>query len=71
MFVVREPFVSKHSSANIVVGEIIGQNELIIESMMPENGVIFSDGIQSDYLKFNSGSTAIFKIAKQKANLVR
>ncbi len=23
---------------------------------MPENGVIFSDGIESDYLNFNSGT---------------
>jgi hypothetical protein len=70
-FVVREPFVSKHSQANIIIGEIIPGKELVIESMMPEKGIIFSDGIQSDFLSFNSGSMATFKIAQQKAVLVR
>ncbi|MDP4265699.1 MAG: hypothetical protein Q8941_24480 [Bacteroidota bacterium] len=29
---------------------------LTIESLMPINGVIFSDGIESDFISFNSGS---------------
>jgi hypothetical protein len=38
---------------------------------MPDYGVIFSDGIESDFLRFNSGSIATIGIAKEKANLVR
>jgi hypothetical protein len=69
-FVVREPFISKHSQANIVAG-VIKQGELLtIESHMPQNGIIFSDGIQSDFLKFNSGTIAEIGIAKEKATLV-
>lgn len=70
-FVVREPFKSKHSQANIVVGDITPRMELIVESTMPENGVIFSDGIQADFLNFNSGTMATFSVAKQKAHLVK
>ncbi len=70
-FIVREPFISKHSHANIVMGEILPNKELIIESMMAENGMIFSDGIQSDFLSFNSGSMATFRIAQQKALLIK
>ena len=70
-FVVREPFKSKHSQANLVVGDITPGMELIVESTMPENGVIFSDGIQSDFLNFNSGTMATFSVAQQRAHLVK
>jgi NAD kinase len=70
MFVVREPFVSRSSEANIVVGTILQGEYLTIESNMPRDGIIFSDGIQSDYLEFNSGTIAEIRIAEQKAVLV-
>ena len=37
---------------------------------MPTNGVIFSDGIETDFLKFNSGSIATIGIAPEKANII-
>ena len=37
---------------------------------MPENGVIFSDGIQEDFLEFNSGAVAEISAADKKGNLV-
>jgi hypothetical protein len=37
---------------------------------MPENGVIFSDGIESDYLQFNSGIEATITVAEKKGHLV-
>ena len=37
---------------------------------MPANGVIFSDGVESDFLNFNSGSIANIGIAKEQAKLV-
>ncbi|MBL8912081.1 MAG: NAD(+)/NADH kinase, partial [Archangium sp.] len=43
-YVVREPFVSKFSSANNVTGTVGGTQSLDIESLMPSGGVIFSDG---------------------------
>jgi len=37
---------------------------------MADNGVIFSDGIEADFLAFNSGATATIYVAKQKANIL-
>jgi hypothetical protein len=37
---------------------------------MPVNGVIFSDGVESDFLNFNSGAIASIGIAEEKAVLV-
>lgn len=70
MFAVREPFASKRTQIETTAGIITGQSKLIIQSFMPNNGLIFSDGIESDFLKFNSGSIATIGIADEKANLV-
>jgi hypothetical protein len=37
---------------------------------MGENGVIFSDGIESDFLEFNSGTRATIALAEKKGVLV-
>lgn len=70
LFAVREPFASKRTQTGIQAGFLNNRNKLLIESLMPNNGVIFSDGIESDFLKFNSGSIATIGVAKEKANLV-
>jgi len=69
-FSVREPFPSKTSSADIVFGKVTKGSSLMILSQMPENGVIFSDGIESDYLQFNSGIEATITIAEKRGHLV-
>ncbi|MHA2251852.1 MAG: sugar kinase [Candidatus Kariarchaeaceae archaeon] len=68
-FCVREPWSSKNSDSSIVFGQISTDEKLIIESNMPEGGVIFSDGIESDYVSFNSGTIAKIGIAKRRVNL--
>lgn len=70
LFAVREPFQSIKTQTGITVGVIKNQNHLIIESLMPTNGIIFSDGIEADFLKFNSGSVATIGIAPETAQLV-
>lgn len=70
VFVVREPFLSKMSKINIGYGILTRIKTLRIESNMPTKGIIFSDGIESDFLKFNSGSIVNIGIADEKANLV-
>ena len=70
MFAVREPFASKKTQVETTAGIITGQSKLIIQSYMPNNGLIFSDGIETDFLKFNSGAIATIGIADEKANLV-
>ena len=69
-FVVREPFISKHSSANMVIGILEPGQDLIIESRMPAGGTIFSDGIESDFISFDSGMLARVRTAQQVARLV-
>jgi len=69
-FSVREPWPSKTSAAEIVFGEITADSPLTLVSQMPENGVIFSDGIESDFLAFNSGSRAVITVAEKKGRLV-
>jgi len=67
---VREPFPSKTTGAEIVFVRVSEDAPLSLESHMPERGVIFSDGIEADFLEFNSGSRAEIKIAERKGLLV-
>lgn len=71
LFAVREPFKTIRTQANVAVGMINNRNLLCIESLMPSGGIIFSDGIQSDFLHFNSGVIATIGIASETANLVK
>lgn len=70
VYVVREPFVSRHSQANIVTGMLESGQELVLESLMPSGGVVFSDGMEADFLQFNSGAIATVRAAEQRARLV-
>ena len=70
VFVVREPFVSKTSSAKIVCGYVTPEIPLVLHSEMPEGGVIFSDGVEADYLAFNAGMIATIGLAQKKTHLV-
>lgn len=70
LFTVREPFQSIRTQTGITAGIIKGQNHLTIESLMPTGGIIFSDGIESDFLKFNSGAIATIGIAGETAKIV-
>ena len=70
LYVVREPFLSRHSQASIVAGMLGQEEELVLESLMPAGGVIFSDGMELDFLQFNSGSVARLHAANQRARLV-
>jgi hypothetical protein len=70
VFVVREPFVSKTSGAAIVSGLVSPASPLVIESEMADGGVIFSDGVETDFLPFNSGAVATINLANKKTNLI-
>ncbi|MCP3168420.1 diacylglycerol kinase catalytic domain-containing protein [Myxococcus qinghaiensis] len=69
-FVVREPFVSRHSGAEVVGGFVTEEQELVLESRMPSGGVIFSDGMEEDFLVFGAGARAHIRPARQRARLV-
>ncbi|MCG6194826.1 sugar kinase [Leptospira sp. FAT2] len=70
LFAVREPFQSVRTQIGITAGVLTERFPLTIESLMPAGGVIFSDGIESDYLKFNSGSIATIGVSSESATLV-
>jgi hypothetical protein len=70
VWAVREPFVSRHSQATLVAGWVSEGEEIAVESLVPENGVIFSDGVEKDCLEFNSGTVASIKVSSQVARLV-
>ncbi len=70
LFTVREPFKSVATQTEVTVGLINDRAPLTIESMMPGGGVIFSDGVEADFLAFNSGSVATIGVAEERAALV-
>jgi NAD kinase len=70
LYVVREPFISRHSQAGIVAGMLETGEELVLESLMPSGGAIFSDGMEADFLQFNSGAIVRVRAAEQRAHLV-
>jgi hypothetical protein len=71
VFHVREPFETRTTSARLVRAEITPETPLIVISQMPKNGVIFSDGIETDFLEFNSGAIATVQLADRHLNLVK
>jgi len=69
-FAVREPFPSRASRTDIACGLLGRGEQLRLRSLMPENGVIFSDGMESDFLAFNSGTEALISVAEKRGRLV-
>ncbi|WFU84490.1 sugar kinase [Bradyrhizobium sp. CIAT3101] len=69
-FAVREPFPSRHSQTNLVCGRLAVEEQLRIRSLMAENGVIFSDGIEADRLDFNAGAEVTIGIARRRGRLI-
>jgi len=70
IFAVREPFPSRSSAAELVYGTVTARQPLTLRSRMPENGVIFSDGMESDYLRFTAGLQASITVADCQGQLV-
>ena len=69
-FTVREPFPSKTTSVQIVFGRVTARDPLVIVSQMPEHGVIFSDGLEQDFLEFRSGTRATISLADKQGCIV-
>lgn len=70
VYAVREPWPSKATGASMVYGTINEDKPLVVHSQMAERGVIFSDGVEADYLDFNAGATAMIQVSRKQANLV-
>lgn len=69
-FTVREPFPTRNTGASIVFGRITNDDPLVLRSEIAENGVIFSDGMEKDFLDFNSGTMATIRLAESSGALV-
>ena len=69
-YTVREPFPSQQSQTDLVFGRVDQKQPLVLTSKMAENGVIFSDGLENDYLDFSAGVTATIKVSETQGVLV-
>lgn len=70
LFAVREPFPSRSSQAERVYGMVSKQQPLKIRSRMAEHGVIFSDGMQNDFLAFNAGVEVVISLSSDQGQLI-
>jgi NAD kinase len=68
---VREPFPSIKTGCELVFGQISNQSCFSMASKMPENGVIFSDGIEQDAIEFNAGVVAYISMSSRVGHLIR
>lgn len=71
LFAVREPFPTRTTAATLVYGTIADGGALVLESHMAEHGVIFSDGIEQDYIPFVAGTRATVRLSPRRGLLVR
>ncbi len=71
LFVVREPFRSQRTQGGLVAGRLRASQPLHVESLMPAGGVIFSDGVEANFLRFNAGSVATIGPGQEVARLVQ
>lgn len=69
-FVVREPYPSRTTQADLIYGRISAGDIFQVTSKMPVNGVIFSDGMEEDAITFNSGIIITVGLADRKGRLV-
>lgn len=69
-FAVREPFPTRSSQATLVYGSVTRSEPLKLRSRMPEHGVIFSDGMEADFLRFTAGVEATISVASTQGRLV-
>ena len=69
-FFVREAFPSIATGTSLTSGLLQQDEQLQVRSEMNLGGVIFSDGIEADYLEFNWGKTVKMGIADTTLNLV-
>jgi NAD kinase len=70
VFAVREPFPTRTSQATLVYGRMQDAQPLKVRSRMPDNGIIFSDGMEADFLQFTAGMEATIRPSATTGQLV-
>ncbi|MBU2983316.1 NAD(+)/NADH kinase [Lentibacter algarum] len=66
----REPWPSKASGCTLKAGQIGKGKSITITSRINEGGVIFADGMEQDFLKFDWGRRASITVSHKVLNLV-
>ena len=66
----REPFPSVATGVGLDFGLLGGADELEVISEMPEDGVVFADGIERDALEFVAGQRLRIGLAPSALRLV-
>ncbi|MEP3275152.1 MAG: hypothetical protein ABJN26_08435 [Stappiaceae bacterium] len=66
----REPWPSRHTGCSLSFGEISEGEMIELTSRMNEGGVIFADGIEQDFLRFDWGVTTGVALSSRTMNLV-
>ncbi len=69
-FFVREPWPSRATATTLVEGELAGDIALEITSELPDDGVLFGDGIEADRLHLDWGQHVQIGIADRQLRLV-
>ena len=67
---VREPFPSSYTGTELTFGRVSNGKKIEVVSNMPVDGIIFSDGMEQDYLEFNTGRIARIGLADKCGQLV-
>lgn len=67
---VREPFPSVASKIGLNFGVLTDEKSLKIVSEMSDHGVMFADGIETDYVEFVSGQSVEIRLAEETLNLI-
>ena len=70
-FFVREAWPSVATGTGITEGLIEAKGALEVTSEMNDNGVLFGDGIEDDFLRLDWGVTATIGVAERTLNLVK
>lgn len=70
LFLVREAWTGPGTGTSIQHGIIAPATPLSVVSKIQDGGILFGDGIESDYLDFNWGEKAVFAPSEQPLRLV-
>ena len=69
-FLVREPWPSRTTGADVVFGRLGAQDRLRVVSRMNDGGVVFADGIEKDRLSFGFGAGVQIGVADEVLRVV-
>ena len=70
MYFTREPWPSQKTGNDLVFGEVCQETEVSLVSRMNDGGVIFADGMEQDYLRFDWGIKVRIALSSRTLNLV-